>query len=127
MEKFYINLSKVQQKRRLGPYEMFYFFLTLCFIVTKFCVLARLNSLIVIIVWMSNSSVCIWYEASKWNGKMLVKWLSDQFWRYWSYIYVFIETPDAEITASDTHLLHSYRDVQDSCLNQLLQLNIYRY
>ncbi len=24
----------------LGPYEMLYFFLTLCFIVTKFCVLA---------------------------------------------------------------------------------------
>jgi len=26
----------------LGPYEMFYFFLTFCFIVTKFCVLAYL-------------------------------------------------------------------------------------
>ncbi len=26
----------------LGPYEMFNFFLTLCFIFTKFCVLARL-------------------------------------------------------------------------------------
>ncbi len=33
----------------------------------------------------------------KWNGKMLVKWLSDQFWRYCSCIYVLIETADAEI------------------------------
>ncbi len=36
----------------------------------------------------------------KWNGKMLVKWLSDQFWRYCLCIYVLIETADAEITAS---------------------------
>ncbi len=46
----------------------------------------------------------------KWNGKMLVKWLSDQFWRYWSCIYVLIETEDAEVTLSakqnkTTHLL----------------------
>ncbi len=34
----------------------------------------------------------------KWNGKMLVKWLSEQFWRYCSCIYVLIETADAEIT-----------------------------
>ncbi len=46
----------------------------------------------------------------KWNGKMLVKWLSDQFWRYCSCIYVLIETADAEIIASD-----------------FLRLNIYRY
>ncbi len=36
----------------------------------------------------------------KLNGKMLVKWLSDQLWRYCSCIYVLIETADAEITAS---------------------------
>ncbi len=75
----------------------------------------------------------------KWNGKMLVKWLSDQFWRYCSCIYVLIETADAEITVSVTRavcvvktarLLHSHRDaqnMQDSYLNRLLQLNIYRY
>ncbi len=34
----------------------------------------------------------------KWNGKMLVKWLSEQFWRYCSCIYVLIEAADAEIT-----------------------------
>ncbi len=28
----------------------------------------------------------------KWNGKMLVKWLSEQFWE--SYMYVLIETAD---------------------------------
>ncbi len=59
----------------------------------------------------------------KLNGKMLVKWLSDQFWRYCSCIYVLIETADAEITTSVTRavcivktmrLLHSYRDMQDS-------------
>ncbi len=59
----------------------------------------------------------------KWNGKMLVKWLSDQFWRCCSCIYVFIETADAEITASTTRavyvvnkttrLLHSHRDTQN--------------
>ncbi len=30
----------------------------------------------------------------KWNGKMLVKWLSGQFWRCCSCIYVLIETAD---------------------------------
>ncbi len=30
----------------------------------------------------------------KLNGKMLVKWLSEQFWSYCSYIYVLIETAD---------------------------------
>ncbi len=69
----------------------------------------------------------------KWNGKMLVKWLSDQFWRYCLCIYVLIETADAEITASAVYvnktvrLLHSHRDaqnMQDSYLNQLLRLNI---
>ncbi len=61
----------------------------------------------------------------KWNGKMLMKWLSDQFWRYCSCIYVLIETADAEITTSATRavfvtlvnktvrLLHSYRDAQN--------------
>ncbi len=38
----------------------------------------------------------------KWKSKILVKWLSDQFWRYWSCIYVLIETADAEITTSVT-------------------------
>ncbi len=43
----------------LGPCEMFYFFLTLCFIVTKFCVLACL------IIWMHTTfffilSVALW-------------------------------------------------------------------
>ncbi len=60
----------------------------------------------------------------KWNGKMLLKWLPGQFWRYCSCIYVLIEMADAEITASTTYalyvklvtlnktvrLLHSYRD-----------------
>ncbi len=72
----------------------------------------------------------------KLNGKMLVKWLSEQFWRYCSCIYVLIETADAEITASAVYvnktarLLHSYKDaqnMQDSYLNRLLRLNIYRY
>ncbi len=30
----------------------------------------------------------------KLNGKMLVKWLSEQFWSYWSYIYALIDTAD---------------------------------
>ncbi len=71
----------------------------------------------------------------KWNGKMLVKWLSDQFWRHCSCIYVLTETADTEITLSvyvnkTARLLHSYRDaqnMQDSYLNILLRLNIYRY
>ncbi len=79
----------------------------------------------------------------KWNGKMLVKWLSEQFWRCCLCIYVLIETADAEITASVTrtsvhvvnktaHLCHSFihtetQNMQDSYLNRLLRLNIYRY
>ncbi len=44
----------------LGPYEMLYFFLTLCFIVTKFCVLACL------IIWMHKQflfilTVALWF------------------------------------------------------------------
>ncbi len=35
----------------LGPYDIFYFSLTLCFIVTKFCVLARL------IIWMHTNNL----------------------------------------------------------------------
>ncbi len=67
----------------------------------------------------------------KWNGKMLVKWLSDQFWRYCSCIYVLVETAEAENTASAVYvnktarLLHSYRDAQNmkySYLNRLLRL-----
>ncbi len=77
----------------------------------------------------------------KWNGKMLVKWLSEQFWR--CCIYVLIETADAEITASFTRvsvyvvnktarLCHSFihtetQNMQESYLNRLLRLNIYRY
>ncbi len=30
----------------------------------------------------------------KLNGKMLVKWLSEQFWSYCSHIYILIETAD---------------------------------
>ncbi len=71
----------------------------------------------------------------KWNGKMLVKWLSEQFWRYCSCIYVVIEMADAEITRAvyvvkkNPRLLHSYRDAQNmqDYLNRLLQLDIYRY
>ncbi len=74
----------------------------------------------------------------KLNGKMLVKWLSDQFWRYCSCIYVLIETADAEtqcavyITSVNKTacLLQSHRDVQnmqDSYLNRLLLRNIYKY
>ncbi len=54
----------------------------------------------------------------KLNGKMLVKWLSEQFWSYCSYIYVLIEMADAEILTSfslavclvnkTVLLLHSY-------------------
>ncbi len=76
----------------------------------------------------------------KLNDKILVKWLSDQFWRYCSWIYVLIETADNEITVRTTRsvyvvnetvrLLHSHKDaqnMQDSYLNQLLRLNIYKY
>ncbi len=79
----------------------------------------------------------------KWNGKMLVKWLSEQFWRCCLCIYVLIETADAENTASVTRasvyvvnktarLCHSFihtetQNMQDSYLNRLLRLNIYRY
>ncbi len=54
-------------------------------------------------------------------------------------VYVLNETADAEITASvkrpvyvnkTTRMLHSHRDaqnMQDSYLNRLLRLNIYRY
>ncbi len=39
----------------------------------------------------------------KWTvSKMLVKWLSEQFWRCCLCIYVLIETADAEISASVT-------------------------
>ncbi len=43
----------------LWPYEMLYFFLTLCFIVAKFCVLAHL------IIWMHTNyfftlTVALW-------------------------------------------------------------------
>ncbi len=34
----------------------------------------------------------------QWNGKMLVKWLLEQFWSYCSYIYVLIETADERQT-----------------------------
>ncbi len=34
----------------------------------------------------------------KWNGKMFVKWLSEQFWSYCSYMYVLIETADERHT-----------------------------
>ncbi len=50
--------------------------------------------------------VCVWYHMMlvllKWNGKMVVKWRSDQFWRYCSCIYVLIETEDAVVIASAT-------------------------
>ncbi len=35
----------------------------------------------------------------QWNGKMLMKWLSEQFWSYCSYIYVLIETADERACA----------------------------
>ncbi len=56
----------------------------------------------------------------KWNGQMLMKWLSEQFWICCSCIYVLIsEMTDAEITANvarysmsvvneTTHLRHSF-------------------
>ncbi len=49
---------------------------------------------------------------------MLVKWLSEHFWRYCSYIYVLIETADQRHTLYVTlvnktvRLFHSYRDAQ---------------
>ncbi len=58
----------------------------------------------------------------KLNSKMLVKLLSDQFWRCCSSIYVLIETEDAEVTARFMHavlvnktagLLHSHSDAQN--------------
>ncbi len=71
----------------------------------------------------------------KWDGQMLVKWFSEQFWRYCSYIYVLIETSATRavyvtLVNKTARLLHSYRDVQnmqDSYLNRLLQCNIYKY
>ncbi len=76
---------------------------------------------------MNTFKVLCVYEMTlvllKWNGEMLVKWLSDQFWRYCSCIYVLIETEDAEVTVSATrnvyainktaHLLHSYKEAQN--------------
>ncbi len=84
----------------------------------------------------------------KLNGKMLVKWLSEQFWSYCSHIYVLIETADEQyslcslfivyatravyvtLVNKTARLLHSYRDtqnMQDSYLNRLLRRNIYKY
>ncbi len=75
----------------------------------------------------------------KWNGKMLVMWLSEQFWSYCSYIYVLIETADechvrcavyVTFVNKTVRLLHSYRDeqnMQDSHLNRFLRRNIYKY
>ncbi len=96
------------------------------------------------IIWPLQSSVCIWYDSSftqmKWL-KMLVKWLSDQFWRYCSCIYVLIEAADAEITArahtrcvcnvskqnrASAPFTQRLQNMQDSYLNRLLQLNIYK-
>ncbi len=90
---------------------------------------------------MNTFNVLCVYELVllKWNGKMLVKWLSEQFWSYCSYGYVLIETADERHTRCVTlcnfvnktvRLLHPYRDVQnmqDSYLNRLLWLNIYKY
>ncbi len=45
----------------LGPYEMFYFFLTLCFIDTKFCVLACL------IIWMHTNNFYLSLQVALWN------------------------------------------------------------
>ncbi len=74
----------------------------------------------------------------EWNGKMFVKWLSEQFWSYCSYMYVLIETADERHTSAvyltlvnkTVLLLHSYRDdqnMQDSCLIQLLRHTICKY
>ncbi len=49
MEQFSINLLKVSKMTCLGPYEMF--FLTLCFIVTKFSILAYL------IIWLHTNNL----------------------------------------------------------------------
>ncbi len=51
-----------------------------------------------------HSSVCMWYELVllKSNGKMLMKWLSEQFWGCCSCMSSFSETADAEVTASVT-------------------------
>ncbi len=40
----------------------------------------------------------------KWNAKMLMKWHSEQFWRYFSCIYVLVETADAEVTTSAVYV-----------------------
>ncbi len=48
----------------------------------------------------------------KWNGKMLVKWLSDQFWRYWDgRCWNHARCVCSKKTA---RLLHSYRDMVDA-------------
>ncbi len=47
---FNINLT-VTKMTCLGPYEMLNFFLTLCFTVTKFCILACL------IIWMHTKNI----------------------------------------------------------------------
>ncbi len=64
----------------------------------------------------------------KWNGKMLVKWLSEQSWSYCSYIMSAMRTVYVMLVNETARLLHSYRDVQnmqDSYLNWLLRRNIY--
>ncbi len=44
----------------------------------------------------------IWLDLLKSNGKMLMKWLSEQFWRCCSCMSSFGETAEAEVTASVT-------------------------
>ncbi len=53
---FYINLLSVTKMTCLGPYEMFNFFLNLCFIVTKFCILACL------IIWMHTNNFYLFLQ-----------------------------------------------------------------
>ncbi len=89
--------------------------------------------------WVAVNTFKLTMVLLKWNGKMLVNWLSEQFWRCCLCIYVLIETADAEITCTSVyvvnktaHLCHSFihtetQNMQDSYLNWLLRLNIYRY
>ncbi len=68
----------------------------------------------------------------KWNGEMLVKWLSEQFWRYCSYIYVLIETADerhacclCNVGKQNRASAPFIQNMQDSYLNQLLQIQVH--
>ncbi len=71
----------------LGPYEMFYFFLTLCFIVTKFCMSNYLNAYK---QFLFNLTVALWNVFPPSEILCCVfkfYWLSDEGIKHWFNLY----------------------------------------